>query len=210
MTLLLYLPFGIEFFTYGLFRRIEPQWLGGLLFFMIYTYPAYGVLIYAYTRFRKSQGMPLSFSPRGIKGWHMAVAAASAILLRRIVLWHGGEALTPMLYYDLRAAFGGGPSLMAIGSFVLQYLYYAFEFVLVTLMVDAAQQTGEGLGRSKKVPWGGLYVGLTWGLGHVITQQSWNAGLSSLALAGVMGFLFVGFGRKPIIPLVVIACFYLL
>ena len=79
---------------------------------------------------------------------------------------------------------------MAMGSggpvrFCFQYLYYAFEAVLFTLMIVFGQRACEGWFGRPGFPYGGIAVALTWGLAHILTKGSVAVGLLS-ALAGFL------------------------
>lgn len=69
-----------------------------------------------------------------------------------------------------RNTFGSGGAV----AFMFQYLYYLVESVLILLVVCFGQKFGETVFRFKNtalIPWGGFICGLTWGLGHVFSQN---------------------------------------
>lgn len=72
-----------------------------------------------------------------------------------------------------------------LGIFLFQYFYYMIEAILVFLIVCFGQRAGEKWFHSTKIPWGGITVGLTWGLVHALTKGSIEVGLSAM-LAGVL------------------------
>lgn len=59
-----------------------------------------------------------------------------------------------------------------ITLFVLQYIYYAFETILIILTISFAQEMGEKIFSNHKIPWGGIFLGISWGLLHVITKDA--------------------------------------
>lgn len=56
-------------------------------------------------------------------------------------------------------------------KFVVQYIYYAFEGMLILLIIAHGQKAFETLIKKRvKLPVGGLLLAVTWGLIHVVTQ----------------------------------------
>ena len=107
-------------------------------------------------------------------------------------------------------AFGWG-TLKVIGEFsrkpiemfLLQYIYYFFEVVLVLLIVCFGQRAGEEWFHLTKIPWGGITVGLTWGLVHALTKGSISVGLSAMFAGVLYGVIYLLLKKK-------VPAFYLL
>lgn len=70
--------------------------------------------------------------------------------------------------------------------FVFQYIYYLAEGFLISLIIVFGQKACEKWFRNDKIPYGGIVLGLTWGLMHIFTKGSLVVGL----LSAVGGFLF--------------------
>jgi hypothetical protein len=62
-------------------------------------------------------------------------------------------------------------------KFIFQYIYYLFETVLVLLIIVFGQKAGELWFKQSRIPWGGILVGLTWGLVHMLTKGDLQTGL---------------------------------
>ena len=56
-------------------------------------------------------------------------------------------------------------------KFVFQYIYYIFETVLVTLILVFGQNAFEKWFHRKNIPYGGIIVAITWGIGHFFTKD---------------------------------------
>ena len=56
-------------------------------------------------------------------------------------------------------------------KFVFQYLYYCFEVLLVTLILVFSQKAFETWFKNPNIPYGGIIVALTWGVGHFFTKD---------------------------------------
>jgi len=70
--------------------------------------------------------------------------------------------------------------------FVFQYIYYVAEGFLISLIIVFGQKACETWFRNEKIPYGGIILGLTWGLAHIYTKGSISIGL----LTAFAGFLF--------------------
>jgi hypothetical protein len=212
MTVLLYLPLFIELFAYPLFEKIQPEWLSVLLFFVCYTYVFYGAAIFVYHRWRKRIGQPVNWKPEASEIKTLLVALAAGIIFRRLQLFIFQASQTPMIIMESIGYIKNTPYLwMGIAGFLLQEIYYIFEFTLAACIVDCAQRAGENIFRnSKKIPWGGIFLGLTWGLQHTITKNDWLVGISSLLLSLLMGCMYTYSRKKPNAAWVTIAAAYLL
>ena len=56
-------------------------------------------------------------------------------------------------------------------KFVFQYIYYIFEVLLVTLILVFSQKAFEEWFKNPYIPYGGIIVALTWGIGHFFTKN---------------------------------------
>ncbi|MCR5227523.1 MAG: hypothetical protein K6E27_09960 [Eubacterium sp.] len=70
--------------------------------------------------------------------------------------------------------------------FSFQYLYYMAEGFLISLVIVFGQTACEKWFKNEKIPYGGIILGLTWGLMHIFTKGSLIIGL----LSAFGGFLF--------------------
>lgn len=85
--------------------------------------------------------------------------------------------------------------------FAGQYLYYAFEVVLVLLIAAFGQQFWEALrkGRSQ-FPFGGVVLCCTWGAIHTLSRGSLSTGLGVMAFGLMYGAIYVLLGRDARTP----------
>ncbi len=84
---------------------------------------------------------------------------------------------------------------LGILKFIFQHLYYLAEVVLFTLIIVFGQNSLEQLFRKKNVPYGGIIVGLTWGLAHWFTKGSIWIGLEGLVLGFLSGAIYLFLSR---------------
>jgi len=56
-------------------------------------------------------------------------------------------------------------------KFIFQYIYYVFETVLVLLILIFGQKAFECWFKKENIPYGGIIVSLTWGVGHFFTKD---------------------------------------
>ncbi|RCX15548.1 hypothetical protein DFR58_113131 [Anaerobacterium chartisolvens] len=92
---------------------------------------------------------------------------------------------------------------LGILKFVFQYIYYLFEAFLISLIVIFGQKACEKWFKNEAIPYGGIFLALTWGLMHIVSKGSVAVGL----LAAFGGFLYgaaylvVGKDYKKALPL---------
>ena len=211
LSVLLYLPFFIEYMAYPLFMKIEPQWLAIAMFFILYTYLFYGLAIIFYHRWRRKNDKPIVWKLEK-KDWKIAVIALLVgIVSRHFEYFILGESQIPMIIHEFSGYIRETPVLwMGIAGWALQLIYYFFEFTLVSCIVDCAQTACEELGWSIHIPWGGIFLGLTWGFGHFFTKNNLAYGISSLILGIIVGCVYLFLRRKPMNSWIAIAAHYLL
>lgn len=73
-------------------------------------------------------------------------------------------------------------------KFTFQHIYYLVETILFMFIIVYSQIAMEIWFKNTKIPYGGIIVGLTWGLVHWFTKGSLLIGLQGV----VLGFLFGG------------------
>ena len=124
----------------------------------------------------------------------------------------------PVIFAAVLSIINGGPGFVktfkAASStfFTLQYVYYLLEMLLSGLIISLSQQAITVFsGKRNMFPWGGLVLGLTWGLGHYITKGNVYIALIAFALAIFFGLIYNLTGRdlKKAWPLMylVFVCF---
>ena len=73
---------------------------------------------------------------------------------------------------------------------------YLFEAVLFTLILVFAQIAFETWFKNKKIPYGGIILGLTWGLAHTFTKGSILIGLEGVVVGLLFGSLYLLLNRN--------------
>lgn len=79
--------------------------------------------------------------------------------------------------------------------FTFQHLYYFAEVILFTLIIVFGQNSLEKLFKKQNIPYGGIVVGLTWGLAHWFTKGSIWIGLEGVILGFLFGAIYLFLGR---------------
>lgn len=90
--------------------------------------------------------------------------------------------------------------------FIFQYLYYVAEGFLISLVIVYGQKACELLFKNEKVPYGGIILGLTWGLGHIVSKCSIPIGILSACAGLLFGsvYLLMNKDYKKSLPLIII------
>ncbi len=84
---------------------------------------------------------------------------------------------------------------LGIIKFVFQYIYYLFESFLFSLIIIFGQTACEKWFHNKSVPYGGIVLGLTWGLAHIFTKGSVEVGLLTTLGAFLFGSVYLLLGK---------------
>jgi hypothetical protein len=93
--------------------------------------------------------------------------------------------------------------------FILQYIYYFIESMLFLAIVVFAQEFGEKTFKNKIIPWGGIMCGLTWGLGHIITQDIFT-GLYALLCGIFYGVVYIQLRKNIKYVYIIIAIMFII
>lgn len=81
--------------------------------------------------------------------------------------------------------------------FIVQYVYYMFEIVLVYLILVFGQNFVEKLlHRSSNMPWGGVVLCFTWGAVHMLSKGSITTGLFVMGFSLIYGIIYILLGRN--------------
>ena len=76
-------------------------------------------------------------------------------------------------------------------QFLFQYLYYATEVFLMVLMIAHGQRAFEvWKGKDSQLPFGGMFLALTWGMMHLLTQNV-STGIYAVAQALIYGEVYL-------------------
>ncbi|MEL3906548.1 MAG: hypothetical protein P1P65_05925 [Treponema sp.] len=192
--LLLYGPFFIEAIYSLIIKHFEEPsayWFFGMYFLLCYLF--YGAVCAIHITWRKKIGETVIFRyvPNGIVWIAISVFIGIAgSKMGQIMLY--GYVFSPMIVRDVYAYFiRFSPRAIGAVGFTLQYIYYCFEFTLITVLVDCIQKTSEKYALCQKIPWGGLFLALTWGIGHAITKNNIQDGLYSALMSLPIGIVYL-------------------
>ena len=94
-------------------------------------------------------------------------------------------------------------------AFIGQYIYYIVESALFLTIVVFGQKFGEIIIKKTNIPWGGILCGLTWGLGHILTQDVFT-GIYAAAGSIAYGVVYLLLNRNVRLTYPVIALMFML
>ena len=104
--------------------------------------------------------------------WIMLIVGTVLCLISTWIDWDGSKFLTELSRRGV--------------LFPFQYMYYFVEVIMVLLIIVFGQYAFEKWFKNDKIPYGGILVALTWGLGHWLTKGSLYAGIYT----AIGGFVF--------------------
>lgn len=85
---------------------------------------------------------------------------------------------------------------LGILKFVFQYIYYLFETMLITLILIFSQIAFEKWFHKTYIPYGGILLALTWGVGHFISKDILT-GILCLLVSLAYGSVYLISNRDP-------------
>jgi len=128
------------------------------------------------------------------KGWLGAIiVAASAIGITTAV----GEGFKPVLEYH------------GIVRFLFQNVYYLFETALIMLTIAFGQKFGELLTKREGLPYGGLFLALTWGLVHILIQNL-QTGIYTVVISLLYGIVYLLLNKNIRYSYILVAIMFIL
>lgn len=107
------------------------------------------------------------------------------IAIVMFLLW--GNNPKPVMEYKVMNKYFGKSGWLA---FLFQYIYYAFETLLMVLSIHYAQKFGEYIFKKNNVIWGGLFLGLSWGIFHILTKNI-ETGIYGLCVSFIYGWVYL-------------------
>ena len=95
-------------------------------------------------------------------------------------------------------------------KFIIQYVYYAFESMLILLIIIFGQIFFEkSVGKTTNIPAGSIILALTWGLIHILTKGI-ATGIYVCIQACLFGFVYLALNRSVTISYVAITLMFML
>lgn len=130
-----------------------------------------GVLLFFYTRWALSHDL---FHGKFVFSKRTAVISVIILLLSLFLSLSFPQFKTNLLdswnYFNRLYGFPFG-----LINTILQYVYYIFEGLVMIWIADAFQTAGEIRLRKPRIPWGGIALGLLWGIGHIFGKGWFTA-----------------------------------
>lgn len=112
------------------------------------------------------------------KNMILAVIIISASIIYTSLVWKGFKPIIEL-------------SNLGVSKFLIQYIYYAFESILILLIIAHGQKAFETLiKKSINLPIGGILLAITWGLIHVLTQGI-NTGIYACIQSIFFGMVYL-------------------
>ncbi|WP_150267512.1 hypothetical protein [Paenibacillus tepidiphilus] len=128
------------------------------------------------------------------KGWLLAVVTSVAAIAVTTIVWGGFK---PVQEYK------------GIIESVVQNIYYLFEAALILLTIAFGQKFGETLLKRGSLPYGGIFLALTWGLIHILLQGSLT-GVYAFFMSILYGTVYILLNKNTRYSYLMIAIIFIL
>lgn len=128
------------------------------------------------------------------KGWLLALVVSVIAIAATTIVWEGFKPVQE--YKD-------------IIRFVFQNIYYLFEAGLILLTIAFGQKFGETLFKRDGLPYGGMFLALTWGLIHILLQGG-ATGIYAFFMSILYGMIYIMLSKNVRYSYVVIAVVFVL
>ncbi|MFG6444823.1 hypothetical protein ACFXQA_06070 [Microbacterium sp. P07] len=143
--------------------------------------------------------LPVSPARWSAIGGLVVLTVAGQLMLR-------GGVLAPVAEHGaLTERFGDAGTV----AWIAQVVYYVAELGVMALIVAFGQRAGEIRFGRTRVPWGGMTLGVTWGLVHFLTQDA-ATGVYGIVLSLIMGTIYVLAGRRLRLTLPILLALFLI
>lgn len=96
-----------------------------------------------------------------------------------------------------------------IVRFIFQNIYYLFETSLIVLTIAFGQKFGDMITKKENFPTGGLFLALTWGLVHILTQSPLT-GIYTFCMAVLYGIVYLLLKKNVRYSFILIAVMFIL
>ena len=178
---LLLLPEFILFLTVGT-ENILKSYIGVASFFV------FSILLYTAVPLLTERKIPIELQKESsAKSGFCAIVIALTVIILKMVLF---QQETPKFISEYSNFYQTSGYIGIIGA-SLQHLYYFAEMVLCCYMLRIFQKAGEGIFRYKKIPYGGIALGVLWGfIVHTISKGI-SVGVYMFVISVVWGAIYL-------------------
>lgn len=128
------------------------------------------------------------------KGWLIAIIITVVSIMLTTIVCKGFK---PVTEYN------------GLVKFIFQNIYYLFEAALIVLTIIFGQRFGEVITKKVNLPWGGLFLAMTWGLVHILLQGL-HTGIYTFIMAIFYGIVYVALNKNTKYSYILITLMFIL
>ena len=163
-------------------ENILKSYIGVASFFV------FSILLYTAVPLLTERKIPIEFQKESnAKSGFCAIVIALTVIILKMVLF---QQETPKFISEYSNFYQTSGYIGIIGA-SLQHLYYFAEMVLCCYMLRIFQKAGEGIFRYKKIPYGGIALGVLWGfIVHTISKGI-SVGVYMFVISVVWGAIYL-------------------
>jgi hypothetical protein len=144
---------------------------------------------------KKTTGLEILAIKEKLKGWqYFAIVICFVVnIFAKYLDWGGFK---PLLEFNR----------LGLPVFIFQYIYYAAEGFLISLVIVYAQKACETWFKNEKIPYGGIILGLTWGIAHIVSKGDVLIAIFSCLSAFLFGaaYVFVNKDYRKALPIIIL------
>ncbi|MCY6354834.1 hypothetical protein [Clostridium sp. ZS2-4] len=164
-----------------LFEKISSKWsVFQHCFHWTITCVMWGIVVLGLVSYSKKKYDFDIFSFRDVLNCKQWIRAVLIVIVAIIVISVVNGGIKPVTEFKNLAGV----------KFTFQNIYYLFESMLIMLTVVFGQKYGEILSKRNNIPWGGIFLALTWGLVHIFTQNL-VTGIFTFIISIVFGIVYL-------------------
>lgn len=196
----LFIPEFILYFTVGR-ESILKSYIAVLLFFF------FTIIIYTFIPILVEKKYNISKNDNStLLKKNIAICLAIVFIVVKMIFYKQCEPkfMSEFIHFYQSSGFVG-----IIGA-IIQHMYYFAEMVLCCLILRLFQKSGELIFKYRNFPYGGVVLGILWGLIIHSISQGISIGIYMIILSLVWGIIYIVSGRNKTLTYILMTLMFII